>query len=68
MNKYKCHKEVHAKPMTRGAYNQYRGWSIPNDEEASDDGYLVVYDKDTHDHYESWSPKKQFDKGYTEIS
>jgi hypothetical protein len=44
MNKYKSHKEVHAKPMNRGDYN-----------------------KDTTDHYESWSPKKQFDEGYTEI-
>jgi hypothetical protein len=27
-------------------------------------GYLVVYSKDTADHYESWSPKKAFEEGY----
>ncbi|MFV0357731.1 MAG: hypothetical protein ACK5LG_21895 [Bacteroides thetaiotaomicron] len=68
MKKYKCHKEVHATPMTRGAYNLYRGWEIPADEDPSDAGYLVVYDKDTPGHYESWSPKDKFDAGYTELT
>ena len=65
---YQSHKRVHATPMTRGDYNDYRGWTIPEDEDPKDDGYLVVYNKDTPDHYESWSPKKQFDEGYTEIT
>ncbi len=67
LRKYKCHKEVQAKPMTRGDYNTYRGWRIPSDENPNDEGYLVVYGKDTPDHYESWSPKKQFDEGYASI-
>ena len=25
---YKCHKEVHACPMTRGEYNKFKGWVI----------------------------------------
>lgn len=65
LERYKCHKEVHAKPMTRGDYNTYRGWQIPEDENPSDEGYLVVYNKGTPDHYESWSPKKVFEDGYT---
>lgn len=64
---YKCVKDVHAKPMTRGEYNAYRGWAIPAGEVASDPGYLVIYNKDTPDHYESWSPKRIFDAGYIEF-
>lgn len=64
MFRYACHKAVHATPMTRGDYNDYRGWEIPADENPADPGYLVIYNKDTADHYESWSPEKQFDDGY----
>lgn len=63
--KYKCHKEVHAEPMTRGEYNKYRGWQIPANENPEEDGYLVVYNKETADHHESWSPKHVFDDGYS---
>ncbi|WP_444957594.1 hypothetical protein [Microbulbifer sp. ZKSA002] len=65
--KYRCHKEVHATPMKRGEYNEYRGWTIPANENPDDDGYLVVYGAGTSDHYESWSPKKQFDEGYNKM-
>ena len=64
---YKCHKTVHAKPMKRGEYNVYRGWSIPENEDPEELGYLVVYNKGTDAHYESWSPKSVFDDGYSEI-
>ena len=55
-------KEVDAKPMTRGEYNEYRGWQIPADENPDDEGYLVKYS----DSYESWSPKEAFDEAYSE--
>lgn len=64
MKKYKCHKEVHAEPITRGAYNVSRGWTIPDDEDPEDAGYKIVYNRGTVDAYISWSPKKQFDDGY----
>lgn len=64
---YRSHKRVHAMPMTRGDYNSYRGWQMPEDEDPADPGYLVVYSRDTADHYESWSPKHVFDDGYTEV-
>ena len=68
MNRYQCHKIIHATPMTRGEYNTYRGWTIPKDENPADDGYLVIYNKDTPEHYESWTPKKQLDEGYSLVS
>lgn len=65
--KYKSHKEVHGTPMTRGEYYRYRNWEVPTGENPCDAGYLVIYNKDTDDHYESWSPKKQFEDGYAKI-
>lgn len=58
--KYVGTKQIEARPMTRGAYNYYRGWPIPSDEDPNDKGYLVKYS----DGYESWSPEKQFDEAY----
>ena len=56
-------KQLEATPMTRGDYNLYRGWHIPEDEKSSDPGYLVKYSDD----YQSWSPADVFDKAYMEI-
>ena len=57
MLKYiRCH-IVEAKPMTRGDYNTLRGWAIPANENAADEGYYIVYP----DGYESWCPKAQFE-------
>jgi hypothetical protein len=67
MDKFKCHKEVHAIRMTRGAYNGVRGWTIPINENPDDDGYLIVYNRGTNDEYVSWSPKHVFDGGYAKI-
>lgn len=67
MDKFKCHKEVHAIQMTRGAYNNVRGWIIPINENPDDDGYLIVYNRGASDEYVSWSPKHVFDDGYTKI-
>lgn len=65
---YECHKEVDARPMPLGEYNEYRGWQLPEDEDPARLGYLVIYNKDTPDHYESWSPKEVFDDGYSETT
>lgn len=53
-------KVIKARSMTRGEYNDYRGWMIPEGENPDDEGYLVKYP----DGYISWSPKKQFDEAY----
>ena len=60
MKKYIGVKIIEAKPMNRGEYNKYRGWTIPKDEDPEDEGYLVVYP----DGYESWSPKHVFEEAY----
>ena len=31
-------KLVNAAPMTRGAYNKFRGWQLPADENGDDEG------------------------------
>jgi len=64
MKSYIGTKVIQAKQMTRGEYNNYRGWEIPANERPSDDGYLVVYDND----YESWSPKEVFKRCYRVVT
>ena len=65
-------KIINAKPMDRLAYNVFRGWKLPDDENGTDEGYLVEYldggEPNTKDHagYVSWSPKKQFENAYKE--
>lgn len=62
MKKFIGTKVIEAKSMTRGEYNEYRGWPIPADENPDDKGCLVRYP----DGYESWSPEKQFNEAYRE--
>lgn len=63
-------KIVFALAMTRLAYNAYRGWELPADENGDDAGYLVEYtdggapNHPAHTGYISWSPKPQFDNAY----
>lgn len=56
-------KKIEAEPMTRGEYNVYRCWTILENENPEDAGYLVKYP----DGYISWLPKKQFEDAYTEV-
>lgn len=62
MKKYIGTKEIKAKPMTRGEYNARKGWPMPSNEVASEEGYFVEYP----DGYTSWSPKKVFEEAYRE--
>jgi hypothetical protein len=63
-------KIVIALAMTRAIYNEYRGWSLPANEDGNDEGYLVEYTDGGkpnvagHAGYVSWSPKEQFDGAY----
>ena len=73
MKLYKGTKQVYATPMTRGEYNTYRGWSLPQEEDPADLGYLIEYVDggkpcdDRHTGYISWSPKDVFDRAYHTI-
>jgi len=54
---------VEAKKMTRGDYNNYRGWTVPTDENPADEGYLVKHS----DNYVSWIAKDDFEKTYNVV-
>lgn len=64
-------KVVHAAPMTRGDYNNLRGWDTPPNEQESDEGYLIQYaDGGVPNHkdfngYISWSPRDVFEGAYS---
>ncbi|MBZ3802415.1 hypothetical protein K9O81_18775 [Leclercia adecarboxylata] len=53
--------------MTRAAYNEYRGWKLPANEQGDDMGYLVIDQhgpSNTPDDigYASWLPKDVFER------
>lgn len=62
--------KVLAKPMTRGEYNKYRGWTLPKGENGKDDGYLLEnLDTDHGNHPEhtgpiGWVQKEVFEDVY----
>ena len=60
MEEYIGTKIIKAEPMKLGDYNEYRGWTIPEDEDPEREGYLVKYPDD----YISWSPKEVFEEAY----
>lgn len=66
-------KQVIGLPMTRQAYNDYRGWQLPANENGADEGYLVEYvdggpaNDPRHVGYISWSPKDVFEGSYLPI-
>lgn len=69
MKNYYGTKLVSARPMTLGDYNAYRGWTLPDNENPSDAGYLVEYAQGkqvhpAHKGYISWSPKDVFESEY----
>ncbi len=74
MTKHIGVKLINAFPMTRQAYNDFRGWQLPADESGADEGYLVEYldggkpNTDRFDGYVSWSPKEVFEKAYRPVS
>ena len=63
-------KLINAEPMTRAAYNDFRGWTLPADERGEDAGYLVEYLDGGKPNvagragYVSWSPAEQFEAAY----
>ncbi|ATD40340.1 hypothetical protein [Aeromonas salmonicida] len=65
---FACLAKVHAKPMTRGEYNAMRGWSLPENENGQDPGYLVIHNKGALNEHQTWSPAHIFNASYEEVS
>jgi hypothetical protein len=64
-------KLINATPMTRLEYNKLRGWTVPENENPEDAGYLVEYLDGGEPNipvlyagYVSWSPADVFEKSY----
>lgn len=63
-------KLIKATPMTRLEYNEYRGWTLPENENGADTGFLVEYldggqaNDPRHVGYISWSPEAVFERAY----
>lgn len=74
MQTYIGTKLVRAEPMNRQAYNDFRGWQLPADENGDDEGFLVEYldggqaNTDKYEGYVSWSPKGVFERAYQPVS
>lgn len=69
MKKYKGIKEVNAKPMTRLQYNELRGWTLLENENGNDKGFLVedLSYKPNFEGYKGyiqWLPKDNFESYY----
>ncbi len=73
MQTYIGTKIIKAQPMNRADYNALRGWTLPADENGSDEGYLVEYTDGGKPNlagyagYVSWSPKAQFEGVYVAV-
>ena len=68
-------KVVYATPMNRAAYNEFRGWQLPEDENGEDAGYLVESTESNtksntpeYAGYVSWSPADVFEQSYYSAS
>lgn len=66
-------KKLLACAMTRGEYNNYRGWDMPKNEKEAETGRLLEYidggeaNHPDHNGYISWSPDSVFDGSYENV-
>lgn len=58
---------IKAKPMTRGEYNAYRGYTAPENDDPYKDGYLVVHVDEDGNNYESFCWKDVFERTYQSL-
>jgi hypothetical protein len=69
MKRFTGTKTIWGRPMTRGEYNEYRGWKIPENENRDEHGFLMEYEDGEsndprHKGYISWMPNSLFHKIY----
>lgn len=61
-------KMLRAQPMTRLAYNQERGWHLPEGENGADAGYMVKPVRQFPlENYVTWTPKEIFERDSQQI-
>jgi hypothetical protein len=69
---YQGTKRLYARPMSKQEYCDYRGWTVPENEDPHEPGYLVEYidggkgNDERHSGYISWSPADVFERTYRE--
>jgi len=63
MKKYIGTRIILAVAMTRLAYNELRGWTLPSDENGEDKGFKV---EDAETKHVSWLPEEEFNNLYSE--
>lgn len=74
MQQYIGTKLINAVPMNRQQYNDFRGWTLPEDENGNDEGFLVEYvdggkaNTEQYAGYVSWSPKDVFERAYKPVT
>ena len=72
MKQYQIRNTVTAQTMTRGDYNNLRGWALPADEDPNEAGFLVINPSvsernlEGYDGYVSWLPQEAFAELYRE--
>ncbi len=64
MCSYSVTKPLDAKPMGWLEYNAFRGWDLPDDEDGSEDGYLVIH---SNSGFTAWMPKDVFEAMCTRL-
>jgi len=57
---------IQAEPITLGAYNIFRGWTIPQDENPNEKGYKITYFIRGKAQY-TYKPKSDFDRTYYQL-
>ncbi len=70
MKTYTATLHVQAKPMTRLAYNKFRGWDLPKYENGDDEGYICVdaqgaSNTEKYVGHVNWLPSEFFKKQYS---
>ena len=61
---------VNAQPMSLGKYNDFRGWELPSNENANDEGYLIECLNENpntaeYNGYVTWASKSQFEHSFS---
>ena len=70
---YSGTKQLQAIPFNKKEYCDFRGWEVLENEDPTEEGYVVMYldggkpNLPNYSGYVSWSPKDVFEKAYQEV-